>query len=405
MSKLQEKQTELIKLRGEWATLFKSKPDRDFDESELTTLQNKNDVMATLAKEVETLETLEKAAGENEREHEWLTKGVGVLHPNGEHKSGTQSEAKSVRELVEGDASFKRLAENRGAGTAQIELPSAMFKTLLALTDMYPNAQTTAFRPMAVETRTVRDLFAEGNTTSNVIQYWEETSLVNNAAAVAEGGTKPESALDFTLRSNIVEKIATWLPVTREMLSDVPQIRSLIENRLRYMVAMEVDDQLINGNGTTPNISGILDRSGVQTTAAASAAAAIDAIMTAITLIRVNALAEPDGIIMHPNDFSAIATLRTADGIPARQPAGRSKLPALGSADSRYHHPHGEHGDRRRVPHDGADLRAGRCHRHRLQRALDLLYREQGGDPRGDAACARRLSAGGVLHRHRTLGG
>jgi HK97 family phage major capsid protein len=315
MSKLQEKQTELIKLRGEWATLFKSKPDRDFDESELTTLQNKNDVMATLAKEVETLETLEKAAGENEREHEWLTKGVGVLHPNGEHKSGTQSEAKSVRELVEGDASFKRLAENRGAGTAQIELPSAMFKTLLALTDMYPNAQTTAFRPMAVETRTVRDLFAEGNTTSNVIQYWEETSLVNNAAAVAEGGTKPESALDFTLRSNIVEKIATWLPVTREMLSDVPQSRSLIENRLRYMVAMEVDDQLINGNGTTPNISGILDRSGVQTTAAASAAAAIDAIMTAITLIRVNALAEPDGIIMHPNDFSAIATLRTADGI------------------------------------------------------------------------------------------
>jgi HK97 family phage major capsid protein len=314
VSTLQEKQAELIKLRGQYKTLWDSKPDRDFTDEDMASLKAWNEAMTPLHDEVKNLEAMDATAKANEAEHERLTKGQGIVHSNGQQKANPPARLKSIREIVDESASFKALADNRGQGTASVEIPSVYFKTLLALTDMYPQAQETPFREMAVETRTVRDLFAQGTTTSNVIQYWEETTLTNNAAAVAEGGTKPESALDYTLRSNIVEKIATWLPVTREMLSDVPQIRSLIENRLRYMVAMEVDDQLINGDGTSPNISGILDRSGVQTTAAA-AGDQLDAFMTAITLIQVNAFAEPDGIVIHPNDWADIATTRTADGI------------------------------------------------------------------------------------------
>lgn len=313
VSKLQEKQAELIKLRGQFKTLWDSKPDRDFSEDETKNLTAWNEAMAPLVDEVKQLEAIKAAAEANDAEHERLTRAQGIIHASGQQKADAPPRVKSIREIIDESADFKALAEGK-AHTATVEIPSAQFKTLLALTDMYPNAQTTPFREMAVEMRTVRDLFAEGNTTSNVVQYWEETSQTNNAAAVAEGGTKPESALDFTLRSNIVEKVATWLPVTREMLQDVPQMRSLIENRLRFFIGMEVDDQLINGNGTSPNISGILDRSGVQTTAA-TAGDQLDAFLTAMTLIRVNAFAEPDGIVMHPNDFADIATLRTADGI------------------------------------------------------------------------------------------
>lgn len=313
MSKLQEKQAELIKLRGQFKTLWDSKPDRDFTEDESKNLATWNEAMTPLVDEVKQLEALDAAAKANEAEHERLTKAQGIVHPNGKEKGEAAPKIKSIRQLIDESADFKALAEGK-AHSASIEIPSAQFKTLVALTDMYPQPQQTPFRDMAVETRQVRDLFAEGSTTSNVVQYWEETSQTNAAAAVAEGGTKPESALDFTLRSNIVEKIATWLPVTREMLQDVPQMRSLIENRLRYFVAREVDDQLINGDGTSPNISGILDRSGVQTTAAA-AGDQLDAFMTAITMIQTTAFADPSGIIMHPNDWAELATLRTADGI------------------------------------------------------------------------------------------
>jgi HK97 family phage major capsid protein len=270
--------------------------------------------MAPLVDEVKSLEALEAAAAQNAQEHERLTKGQGIVHPNGQTKGDDAPKIKSLRQIIEESPEFKALAQAGGRGTASVEIPSTAFKTLLTLSDMTPQAQRLPFREMAVETRTVRDLFAQGDTTSNTLEYYEETTQTNNAAAVAEGGTKPESALGFTLRTETVRKIATWLPVTQEMLADVAQIRSLIENRLRFFVEREIEDQIINGDGTAPNLSGILDRTGVQTTAAAPGDQ-LDAFMTAITLIRTGAFAEPSGIIMHPNDFAEIATLRTADGI------------------------------------------------------------------------------------------
>ena len=38
---------------------------------------------------------------------------------------------------------------------------------------------------------TVRNLLAGGQTSSNLVQYMQQTSRTNNAAVVTEGGTKP----------------------------------------------------------------------------------------------------------------------------------------------------------------------------------------------------------------------
>jgi HK97 family phage major capsid protein len=161
----------------------------------------------------------------------------------------------------------------------------------------------------------VADLLASGSTDSNSITYMVESLFTNAAAAVAEGAAKPESALEFEALSEPVRKLAHWLPVTEEMLEDVPAIRSYIDARLRLGVQIEEEDQLLNGNGTAPNISGILDRTGLATPIARGAAESnADAIFRQIMTVYGASFFMPDGIVMNPADWVTTVSTKTSNG-------------------------------------------------------------------------------------------
>jgi HK97 family phage major capsid protein len=185
----------------------------------------------------------------------------------------------------------------------------------LSLTGYTPQAirLPTIITPGEMENR-VADLIPQGNTNQNSIPYMEETTTTNGAVEVAEGATKPPSEILFTEKTSPVRKIATILPVTDELFADAPGMRSYVENRLRTFVKQREDGQLLVGDGSAPNLRGILNISGIQTQAKGSDPTP-DAIFKAMTKIEVNAFLDASGVVMHPNDWQDIALLRTADGI------------------------------------------------------------------------------------------
>jgi HK97 family phage major capsid protein len=311
VSALTDKQGRLAFLQKEWQTLWTSKPERNFTEDETKSLMDWHTEMAGLGVEIDTLKSLDAMAADH------VGKGSRQIveddtRPDGEYR---EPRVKSIRETIENNASFKRFRE-RGSGTAVFEFGGdSELKTTLTLSDAAPqNTRLARVEPFPVERRTAADMMMQGTMDTNVLEYYEETTFTNAAAETAENTAKPEAALDWTLRSETASKIAVWIPATTEALADISWLESTIRDRLVFMIRRREDAQLLNGDGTSPNISGITDRSGIQTQAK-GADPTPDAILKAANLIRVNSFYEPDGVVIDPLDMQDIRLLRTADGI------------------------------------------------------------------------------------------
>jgi HK97 family phage major capsid protein/HK97 family phage prohead protease len=155
---------------------------------------------------------------------------------------------------------------------------------------------------------TVADLFMQAQTDAPTIRYMRETSFTNGADMVLEGDDKPEGTFVLEEVDAAVRKAAVWSKVTDETLEDYSQIRPYIDQRLAFMVRNKIDNQLLNGTGTAPEIAGLLGTSGVQTQemTGTSAEDLAEAIMKAITKVRNVGFFEPDAIVMNPNDYEKL---------------------------------------------------------------------------------------------------
>ena len=223
--------------------------------------------------------------------------------------------ADSPGTIVAGSEEMQALRE-AGRGRVSMRLNAALLTTNTgsagSLIDPHrvPGAIEMARRKIRI-----RDVLAPGRTESNLIEYVQQKTRTNAAAPVAEGALKPESAIAFEQKDAPVRTIATWIPATRQILSDAPQLMSLIDTELRYMLADVEENQLLNGDGTGENILGIIpqatafsapfDPAGTETM--------IDMLLLAIAQ---NEAANFDAtfIAMNPLDWRRIQLLKDADG-------------------------------------------------------------------------------------------
>lgn len=160
---------------------------------------------------------------------------------------------------------------------------------------------------------TLLDLLPSAPMSGSNIPYTQEGGAFTGAAETAEGAEKPEAGITFTDAEAIARVIAAWMKLQKAALSDVPALRGVIDQRLRYLVLRRLEAQVINGNGTAPNLRGILNTSGIGSVAYDANELVADQVLTGITnVLLADALA--DVIVMHPTDWAAVLKVKADDG-------------------------------------------------------------------------------------------
>lgn len=174
----------------------------------------------------------------------------------------------------------------------------------------------------------MRELIPVVPTTESSFEYVEETGFAATgsasgtqthgaAAATAEGAALPEAQMEFDLRTANVRTLGHWLPMSRQLMNDDPALRTRVDRRLVYGVSFVEDSQIIYGDGTGSNLTGIATNANVQTyvesTDGAVGDTKIDSLRKAMTLSYV-AEYFPTGLVLNPSDWQEIQLIKGTDG-------------------------------------------------------------------------------------------
>lgn len=160
----------------------------------------------------------------------------------------------------------------------------------------------------------VRDLMSVQSTGLKVVPYVREQNQTTNetgAAFTSEASAKSEVTATFENYSAIIEKITAWIPVTEEAVSDAPTLRGYIDTRLAYMLGIREEAGVLSGNGTSPNILGLDNVSGIQTQSAVTGDLPAT-VGQAIGKVE-NVDGSANGAVLNPIDYWVAVTKRYAN--------------------------------------------------------------------------------------------
>ena len=297
---LADKQAELVKTNAELKT-FMEKANSEIDVAKSLSTETKSAIEKLTAKATELTDRC-----------------MDLEQKMSAKKDDVQSSTETLGETFTKSEAWNRVQQLRG-GSARIELKTAIVNATGQNQPLVADMRVAGIINNPNRVLTIRDLLPVGRTSSNLVQFTKENVFTNNAAPqyaspARENVTKPESGITFTLANAPVITLAHWIPVSRQVLDDAPQLQGYINGRLMYGLKLVEENQLLNGNGNGSNISGILDSGNFTAyNRAETGDTKIDALRRAITQ---GALSEYfiDTIVLNPADWEEIELTKATDG-------------------------------------------------------------------------------------------
>lgn len=169
--------------------------------------------------------------------------------------------------------------------------------------------------PMSTRPRWLWEYLVQAPTTAPAVEYLVESGAVRVAGIQAgEGVDKSESEFTFELKTAKVETFAHYVQMSRQVFADQPALAMFLQTRLTEGVWRKLEDQMLNGNGTSPQLSGILDAGNfVAYTPPTPALSRLDTIRDAMAKLQDTDYA-PNLVILNPRDWANIEIERGDDG-------------------------------------------------------------------------------------------
>ncbi|MDP9343041.1 MAG: phage major capsid protein [Actinomycetota bacterium] len=168
--------------------------------------------------------------------------------------------------------------------------------------------------PYLREQTRVLDYIKVQATQSPSVIYFRALAAASAAATVAEGADKPESSPTWESVTAPIRKVAHIARATYETVQDFDAFTSVLGQELLAGLIQAENDQLLNGNGTAPNLTGLLATTGILTRARGTEAQ-IETLFSATSDLRTGAAyTEPDVIILNPANWSTVRLTKDSTG-------------------------------------------------------------------------------------------
>jgi HK97 family phage major capsid protein len=245
-------------------------------------------------------------------------KGVNTLpHPSNDNGGDRQTrKVKTFGEILMASEAIKQARGQKRGSFSSIDESAPELKTLFQTSAGWAPESTRTGLVVDAVTRPIQvmDIVPSGKTGMAAVVYMEETTRTHAAAERNEGAAYGEATFALTQRSETVRSIGDSVPVTDEQLEDEQQAQSYLEQRLIFGCRQRVDRQIMIGDGVAPNLTGVVNKAGIQTQAK-GADPTPDAVYKAMTKVRVTGRAIANAFVVHPNDWQEVRLLRTADGL------------------------------------------------------------------------------------------
>ena len=262
----------------------------------------KGEVNNLVEKHSEIVERLDKMEVENKKN-------------NFDNVYRTKSEV--IGDTLNKSASFKAMKEgNRANASMELKadvLISSDFSGANSSRDATGVTRVDGIKRDPANVTNMMGIIPVGSTDSNVIRFVKESSYTDNGGAVAEGSAPTDSSFDLTATDAVVQKMTAVMTISQEMLDDTPALSSYLSQRIPNKLSATIDDQLIGGSGSTPNLLGLLN-GGTAWSAGGFANAIESAQELDVLYVAMNQLAlanfSANGIVLNPTDFHKIALLK-----------------------------------------------------------------------------------------------
>lgn len=160
----------------------------------------------------------------------------------------------------------------------------------------------------------VADLMGSGSVSGTAITYPVFGALEGATGFVAEGTAKPQlHVANPTWQTDALSEVAGWFKITDDMAEDLPYVVSEIQSTAVYDLQAKEEAALLKGDGSAPNLRGLLNRSGIQTLSKGDGTVA-DALFKAITLVSRATDFSADALVINPADYETLRLNKDGNG-------------------------------------------------------------------------------------------